>query len=172
MYVCKVCTVYTTFVSDWFVWYHFAGGLSGPFSPVEAGHFFWHGSQLLPLLCKSLREIWILKTPNSDTKNSKQPIAQIWIACLSEWEVDLRDQDKQIGTPTFPEVSSEASSYACRGLDAAPGSACTSSSVSSGSDHVLVALCTGCLHGPWWTLMKLCIWFRQNSYCWRNQMTE
>lgn len=54
----------------------------------------------------------------------------------------------QIVMLTLPGAANEASSCACKGLDAAPGSVCTSSLLSSESGHVLAALCTGCLHGP------------------------
>lgn len=54
----------------------------------------------------------------------------------------------QICTPTLPGAAAEASSCACKGLDGVPGSVYTSSSLSSGSGHVLAALCTGYLRGP------------------------
>lgn len=73
-----------------------------------------------------------------------------------EWDVYVLDQDKQSGTLTFPEAANEPSSCACKGLGAAPGSACTSSSLTSGTGHVLAALCTGCPHGPGGTLMRSC----------------
>lgn len=73
-----------------------------------------------------------------------------------DWEVYLHDYDKQACAQTLPEAAGEASSCACKGLDAAPGSACTSSSLSSGSGRVLAALCTGCPRGPGGVLLKGC----------------
>lgn len=54
----------------------------------------------------------------------------------------------QITKQTLPGAASESSSCACKGLDAAPGIVCISSSLSSGTGRALAALCRACLRGP------------------------
>lgn len=51
-------------------------------------------------------------------------------------------------TQTFRWAAGDTSACACKGPGAAPGSVCTSSSLSSGSFRVLDAPCTGFLPEP------------------------
>lgn len=109
--------------------------------------------------CLSFANLWekfeYSKYSVLEKSDNKNHITQISIAGLSEWGVDLHDE-KQKDWPTFPEAASEASSCACKGLDGALGSACTSSSQPSGSGRVWAARYTGCWHGPGGTLLKWC----------------
>lgn len=109
------------------------------------------------LSLENLQEkIWIFKQLNTDHEKLKATWEIGSRIPQRDREVYLHDYDKQACAQTLPEAAGEASSCACKGLDAAPGSACTSSSLSSGSGHVLAALCTGCPHGPGGVLLKGC----------------
>lgn len=54
----------------------------------------------------------------------------------------------QISMQTLKGAANESSSCAYKGLDAAPGSVCISSSLSSGMGRALAALCRVYQHGP------------------------
>lgn len=128
-----------------FVYYHLAGGSSGSLSPVQAGHFLWHSSQLLPVLCKPLRE-------HLNIQKSRLLPMKTWIwFCSPQMEGFIcthRDWLMCVCVRTLPVAATEASSCACKGLDVAPGSVCTSSWLSSGSGRESGAPCTRCPHGP------------------------
>lgn len=116
--------------------------------------FFWlaHSHEDLALLLSSTSAAAVpLKTfeGNMNIKNI-QVLLRMAIENAKQpgfVESDLHEWDEQNSVPTFPEDSTGATSYACKCQDAAPESACTSSSLSRGMDRVSPPLCRG--YSPW-----------------------
>lgn len=156
-----------------FVYYHLAGGSSGSLGPVQAGHFLWHSSQLLPVLCKPLRgHLNIQKTDSCQWKLGFDFAALRWRDLFAHTEID---SCVRVCARTLPVAATEASSCACKGLDVAPGSVCTSSWLSSGSGRESGAPCTRCQHGPGgqcWNDAQAChtrekSWTKANQLSWK-----
>lgn len=157
------------------VYYHLAGGSSGSLGAVQAGHFLWHSSQLLPVLCKPLR-----RHLNIQKTDSCQWILGFDFAALRRRDLFAHTEADWcvcvcVCAWTLPVAATEASSCACKGLDVAPGSVCTSSWLSSGSGRELAAPCTRCPHGPGgqcWNDAQAChtrekSWTKANQPSWK-----
>lgn len=136
-----------TGVSDLFVYYHFAGGSPCSFGPVQAGHFLWHGSQLLSVFCKPFGRKFEYSKKKKERKTNRLLPMNTWIWFYGS-QMGWIYLHTQTGARTLPVEATEASSCACKGLDGAPGSVCTSSWQSSGSGRESAAPCTRCRRGP------------------------